>query len=990
MIESISFKTRARTIDHLGREQIADCPTAISELWKNAYDAYAREVALHIYQENLPICALLDNGHGLNKEEFINKWLVIGTESKALQDETPVEDRQGLDPRPRQGQKGIGRLSAAALGSLLLFISKRKDDPFVVALIDWRIFENPYLLLDDVQIPLIEVESKSEILTVLPQLFEQLLGNIQGSARDLERDRRVALAWEMYDKFETNNNRTNTSKLILDAITETNFSTEHLLQWDVWKESRKSGTALLVADISFDLRAQLNRGTGSALEQAELQAKERLRETLSNFTDPFPNTDDVIDGYSVTDFAYTVTAWHGQLPTPILSTNRSFDYKNLEELEHVIEGEFDESGVFKGRVKAFGVVSPERVVIPPKSIGAVRSDTRVGPFRLRIGTFEQMFDNSSHPKEVWDKLNIQARMHGGFMVYRDGLRVMPYGREDNDFFEIEKRRSNHAGREFWSYRRIFGRVAIARATNPNLKDKAGREGIIDNKAAKVFRDLVENLLMVSARRYFGTDSSYRKELLPDIKLAKNELKIEAAQKTLRARQRKKFRENLKKFLPLITKISDELNSLADEARDNNLPSSEDQLVMVRERLLSLQTSKSELTFGTIPKNLGENSDDYKHFRKLFISSTELISQLNSAMLSQLELLKPKSATEIAYSELSRHASSISVRLKRWSTEAKNLISTESDRLSTAVSDRYKTYHSLTLPIIEELENGSISLSDCLNNLESKRLLVDQENEDFFEAYLSTLRNLSSDLDIEALLSFTMERHEESANEILRLNSLAQLGITVEIIGHEIDGLEYQISNALSESPSTYKTTPQYKAILSAHSALAERLRFLSPLKLSGQKSREWITGAQIFDYTFNFLRKSITNYQVNFHATPEFLSFSVYEQAQRIMPTFVNLVNNSIYWSHEKNGNQAEVILDVCEGKIMIADNGPGVDPEDIPRLFTLFFTTKIRGGRGVGLYLSRENLATGGHTIAYSVDPTINKLPGANFLINFKGAKYV
>ena len=40
MITGVSFQTRARTVDHLGREQIADTPTAISELWKNAFDAY--------------------------------------------------------------------------------------------------------------------------------------------------------------------------------------------------------------------------------------------------------------------------------------------------------------------------------------------------------------------------------------------------------------------------------------------------------------------------------------------------------------------------------------------------------------------------------------------------------------------------------------------------------------------------------------------------------------------------------------------------------------------------------------------------------------------------------------------------------------------------------------------------------------------------------------------------------------------------------------
>ena len=33
--KSVSFKAQARTIDHLGKGQIADAPTAVSELWKN-------------------------------------------------------------------------------------------------------------------------------------------------------------------------------------------------------------------------------------------------------------------------------------------------------------------------------------------------------------------------------------------------------------------------------------------------------------------------------------------------------------------------------------------------------------------------------------------------------------------------------------------------------------------------------------------------------------------------------------------------------------------------------------------------------------------------------------------------------------------------------------------------------------------------------------------------------------------------------------------
>lgn len=120
MTDAVSFQTRARTIDHLGREQIADVPTAVSELWKNAYDAYARAVSLHIFGKGKPVAAIFDDGTGMDRNQFIGKWLVVGTESKVGDQTVPADERQGLAPRPKQGQKGIGRLSVAALGSTVL------------------------------------------------------------------------------------------------------------------------------------------------------------------------------------------------------------------------------------------------------------------------------------------------------------------------------------------------------------------------------------------------------------------------------------------------------------------------------------------------------------------------------------------------------------------------------------------------------------------------------------------------------------------------------------------------------------------------------------------------------------------------------------------------------------------------------------------------------------------------------------------------------
>src|SRR5665647_3536336 len=110
---TVSFQARARTIDHLGRGQIADLPTAISELWKNAYDAYARDVSLHIFYGSPEIAAVFDDGFGMNLANFMERWLVIGTEAKIDAREETEKERFGIPARPRQGEKGIGRLSAA-------------------------------------------------------------------------------------------------------------------------------------------------------------------------------------------------------------------------------------------------------------------------------------------------------------------------------------------------------------------------------------------------------------------------------------------------------------------------------------------------------------------------------------------------------------------------------------------------------------------------------------------------------------------------------------------------------------------------------------------------------------------------------------------------------------------------------------------------------------------------------------------------------------
>lgn len=287
MVDAVSFRTRARTIDHLGREQIADCPTAVSELWKNAYDAYATSVALHIYDGDTPVAAIVDDGHGMTHQDFIDKWLVVGTESKASGDVVRPDDRNGLPPRPKQGQKGIGRLSSAFLGPLLLVVSKRNDTPFTAALIDWRLFENPFLYLQDIEVPVVEFDAKEQVFEQLPAMFESLRGNLRGTGRDGARDQRIAKAWQGFDALEASEAKPSTRDAMERILEATVFDRRHFGQWPLWRGDKEHGTILLIADIVFDLEAQLPGRLHAEDSDAAEQAKDRLFQTLSNFTDPY-------------------------------------------------------------------------------------------------------------------------------------------------------------------------------------------------------------------------------------------------------------------------------------------------------------------------------------------------------------------------------------------------------------------------------------------------------------------------------------------------------------------------------------------------------------------------------------------------------------------------------------------------------------------------------------------------------------------------------
>lgn len=987
MEEHSFFRTRARTIDHLGREQIADCPTAISELWKNAYDAYAKNVQLHIFDGDIPVAAIVDDGHGINVTEFKNKWLTVGTESKTNGFEVDIDDRDGLEFRPKQGQKGIGRLSSAALGPLLLLVSKRKNSKFVAALIDWRLFENPFLYLQDVRIPVREFDQCFELVELVPKLFDILMGNIWGDSDDSSRNIRLSEAWDHFSAQEINAGilQENTTKeKIVNTLISQVFSEKHFSVWPLWNANSVKGTAMFIAEIQDDLLYQLSETPIDSAKDTEKLSRELFFQTLSNFTDPFSSDEEP----RIKNFKYLIKTWKKNIPKEILGDSKEFDLGNLEDLEHIIDGSIDENGYFNGRVKVFGEWI-DNFTVKPNQAKPIRKDSTVGPFHLRVGTFEMQIGSTSLTDEQHAKFSTQAEKYSGFRVYRDGLRVMPYGRVDSDYFSIEYRRSKNAGRYFWANRRMFGRVAITREKNPNLKDKAGREGLIDNKASKIFREIVEKILTDAADKYLGSKSEIRKPTLESIKEKKALVKAEEDRKKLQSKERLRVKKAIKQNTASLIAHNANLHDLKLTLESRISLNSLDELQALKIKIDHLNEVTQKYSLSPIPQNLGRLEDEYRTYRKHESAARESIRDLtieiNKAISNSTEKTDLEKASEIYRSKLS----SINNSITRLSSKGKLMLSEHIGELDKLVKYSREQFKIAGNTVLENLKLENINFEEALNQLDAEQNKIDIENTQRLSPYITALERISEEIDLEGLAIHSLNESLKYREEIVRLHALAQLGITVEIIGHELESLDLRINSGLKLLSNGALTTQQHhllEDVKNANSALTQKLQFLSPLKLSGEQISQKISGQEIYEFVRSYFQEYFERQEIMLEASLSFKKMYIIDIVSRIYPIFINLVNNAQYWVQNSSISNRTILFDINDKEVIVADNGPGVELDDIDQLFTLFFTRKQRGGRGVGLYLCKQNLQANGHKIRYETQESRKILPGANFAIEFRG----
>jgi len=129
------FRANAHLLKLLGDELIGDDRLAVFELVKNAYDANATsvDVELNLDGENSNIVIWDHEGFGMTKDDILNKWMEIGTNSKRSGNKVRTP---GLKRLPL-GEKGVGRLAVHKLGSQLAIHTRAKESCEYKITIDW-------------------------------------------------------------------------------------------------------------------------------------------------------------------------------------------------------------------------------------------------------------------------------------------------------------------------------------------------------------------------------------------------------------------------------------------------------------------------------------------------------------------------------------------------------------------------------------------------------------------------------------------------------------------------------------------------------------------------------------------------------------------------------------------------------------------------------------------------------------------------------------
>lgn len=965
-----TFKTRARAVDMLGRQQIAGIPTAISELFKNAHDAYADRVEVDYYRSD-KLLVLRDDGLGMTEEDFQKRWLTLGTESK-------IESKAGIKPppidphkkkRPILGEKGIGRLAIAAIGPQVLVLTKaklnNKTQNTIAAFINWRLFECPGIDLEQIDIPVrIFPNGTFPSQTDVAEMIQAFRINIHNL--------KTFLAAEQYDYINKD----------LDKFSLNPEEIYGYLSPGPGLSGAGHGTHFFILPTNEILERDID-GDGDADKASPLtKALHGFTNTMTPNHAP-PRIKTAFRDYKTDDAS-----------TDLIGEREFFTPDEFLNADHHIIGKFDEYGQFKGTVSVYGEEYNDHIISWANAGG---SPTLCGSFTINVANVQGAARESTIPLEDYGRLVNKMSKFGGLYIYKDGIRILPYGDTDYDWLDIEKNRTKSASYYFFSYRRIFGVIEVDQFGNAALNEKAGREGFRENMAYRQFKSILKNFFIQLAADFFrdrdkggGIYAERYKER--KIEIERQELARRKRQEQV-SQKKSELTEELEKFftsydagkpqaetLALAEAVTSEIERISDlldpKQAAQALLESESR---ARGRLGDLQENYRIVK----PRGVGLSKKLQKEWDDYRVAYDRLQETVFSEARTLIEDLIGEKA-EKARLELDRRLR-IESALNELAEQARKTAKTESIETRDVLTKVHKDVIDATRESIAEVETvmssvfsdfarlDVLSMKDeqvveARNKLEAEIVGVKEKEQQFLQYVRTQLEsiNLSDDISqldqIEALEQRNMALEEQAETDL----QLTQLGMAIEVINHEFEGSVKSIRNNLQRFKAWADINKDlqelYLNIRSSFDHLDGYLTLFTPLHRRLYRTETEFSGADIHKFLEDLFKERLRRHNINIEPTKSFLRKKITGYPSSYYPIFVNIVDNALFWLKDHSLPRT-VMLDARDNTLLICNNGPAIPERDREVIFDLGFSRKP-GGRGMGLHISREVLKRIGYQL--------------------------
>jgi signal transduction histidine kinase len=969
-----NFRSQARVIDLLGREQIADSPTAIGELFKNSLDAAASHAWVD-YEEEQGLLTICDNGLGMRTKDVTDKWLVLATDSSHRPEAENREWFQYASDQqrkwlklPRYGEKGIGRLSVALLGrcSLLWTVwGGENNRTGTLCLVHWNLFRHPRKLFEDLPILVQAFQAPPSWSQIKAIVEEFALSPEINSLLDDD-------SWseELKDELKSD----------LASVLRIEKSDEEQLPWE-------PGTSFYILGLTEHI-AELFDKANRELPPEEEWSSDYLKSlhALDTFWDPFH------DEHEGRSFCISARKDGKNLNRE----NRFWEPGDFSQCDHHIKIEVSENGFAQGVITNY---LKQPISYQKQLRGLPKYSTSPGPFLVEIGYVQGLRGDSPLPDDIYTIMNRRLEHAGGFSVYSNHVRIQPYGSIDSDFVGFEYRRLKNAGRYYFASRRMFGGVFLPSTKEPKLREKAGREGFIKNGPSRGLKFLLEDLFIDLADTHFGSkaerpDKEENKQRKKNKKQAEERLKLQKKEFLNQATKAQRSFELFEKLVSRqIANIKQLIGSEINAEPGTYLINLEEEVAKLKNLQKELSSTPGEPPSGVVlTDSETDRVDSYISKRSSLRNS--LANRISLYAMKLEEASKRRRSRQEHLNWLQAKFDSVETTYSKKVAELVEPLKTQQQTFKAKV-DALAANNIESLREVFKNQIGDLTarhVADDLTEKSSKKLeralqIVEVHYQEFTKKHITEIAE-----EIQHLLegSSSIVLVQEYAAEINRLKDresflieMAQLGLITEAASHEhenhVDIVRAKISQLrknLSDSGIHHLT--QLEA---SFDIIDSRIRMFDPLiRRKGVLAPE-LSGATIE----TFLKQHFGSYfdEGRIEVDESFRKTSLLSvRTPVVLGAVHNLVHNAIYWSARGlHGEKPLIRLSAMKSGLIIADNGPGVAPVDQERIFDPGFSRRPYG-RGFGLYIAKEALKAIDFNLFYLSESADQILEGANFLI--------